>query len=148
MTKNRKGKNRKKTTIRPVILITAIFIFCLLLAVTACFLFISGNKDGKIILAINSKACHCVKSKCLNMQKEVKEFLSEKGYSSIEMKTYDISSGEEAKKAMDKYQMPTVPYLVLVNGGEDIKYKANAFEFNKDALEGAIKIVLKEVKND
>lgn len=82
------------------------------------------------------------------MQKEVKEFLSEKGYSSIEMKTYDISSGEEAKKAMDKYQMPTVPYLVLVNGGEDIKYKANAFEFNKDALEGAIKIVLKEVKND
>ena len=108
-------------------------------------MFLSGNKNGKIILTINSGACHCVKSRCFNMQKEVKDFISEKGYGpSIELKTYDMISGDEAAKIIEKYQMGMPPYIILLNNNDEIKYKANAFEYNKDALNEAVKALLQE----
>ncbi|HRU39475.1 MAG TPA: hypothetical protein P5511_06320 [Candidatus Goldiibacteriota bacterium] len=145
MKKRKKSKAGLKTFPASIALIAGF----VLLSAAGLLAVSSAKKDGRIILAINSGACHCVKNRCLNMQKDVKELLSEKGFSSrVAMRTIDTVKGAAAAKEMEKYSIPTVPYLILVNAGGEVKYKANAFEFNRDALSESIKTVLQEAKND
>jgi hypothetical protein len=131
-----KGKRLKKSlSVKNIAVIAAVIVLVAAAAVLAA----TGKKAAMIILGVDTHACNCVKKRCVNMEKEVKAFLSESGLEGrAGLKVFDRAKNNATDKVIQKYDMGLIPYLVLVDASDAVVYRANAFEFNRDALKGAI----------
>ncbi|HRQ44954.1 MAG TPA: hypothetical protein PLB12_11470 [Candidatus Goldiibacteriota bacterium] len=102
-------------------------------------------KPAKLVLAVDSSACSCVKNRCVNMESEVKDFIAQNSLSdTAELKVYDNFKNTSTKAVMDKYQMGLYPYIVLVDKNDRVRYRASASDFNKEKMMEEIKLIAAE----
>ena len=102
-------------------------------------------KPVKLVLAVDSSACSCVKNRCINMESEIKNFIKENILSNeVDLKVFDNSKNDGTKAVMDKYQMGLYPYIVLVDKSGQVRYRASAADFNKEKMMEEIKLITAE----
>jgi hypothetical protein len=102
-------------------------------------------KPAKLVLAVDSSACSCVKNRCVNMESEIKNFIKENTLSNkVDLKVFDNSKNDGTKAVMDKYQMGLYPYIVLVDKSDQVRYRASASDFNKEKMLEEIKLIASE----
>lgn len=102
---------------------------------SAGFLFSAGKKE--VIMVTDSKACRCVKVKCVSMEAQVKEQLS-KNRGKGRLKLLELKDEKNSKPVMDKYSMGMVPCLVVLDKDKNVVYSASGFNFNPDEFSAAL----------
>jgi len=136
-------KNRHKSTGGKILVVAAVLIFMMFSA--GCFFMIQKDYAAGIVLAVNSGACNCTKNKCVNMEKLVRDFISEKNLGDkVRITVVDLQKGEDAQKVMDKYQMGLIPYMVIINKEETVVYRAGISDVNWDTVLESLKKILDE----
>lgn len=121
------------------------FVLILLASVLTAFYGCVSVKPAKLVLAVDSSACNCVKNRCVNMENEVKDFIAQNSLSeTTDLKVYDNFKNSGTKAVMDKYQMGLYPYIVLVDKNDQVRYRASAADFNKEKMMEEIKLIAAE----
>ncbi len=97
-----------------------------------------SGADKEVIMITDSKACKCVKVRCISMEEQVREQLS-KSKAGAKFTLIELKDEKRSKPLMDKYTMGMVPCLVVVDKNDSVVYSAGAFNFNTEEFSAVLK---------
>ncbi len=132
------NKTRKEKIIRRYkkhIIIAGILLLFIFTGIYASYYF---NDNNSIIMIIDSKACGCVKKRCISLKEQISQFLKENLKNRMRFKVIEYRNKPLSEKIMNKYGMGMIPAVVIINKKGEAIYNSNFYNFNIEEFKNKI----------
>lgn len=91
-----------------------------------------------IIMITDSRACHCVKQRCINLKNQISDMIRLNFNNSVRFKVIEYWNKPYSEKIMNKYSMGMIPAVVIVNKNGEAIYNSNFYNFNIEEFKNRI----------
>lgn len=131
MRKKRKKTKKKKniSNLKNIFLFLSVIV--LLIAGISYAMYNLSDKNC-IIMITDSRACHCVKQRCISFRGKISEILQTKFNNSVRFKVIEYSNKPRSEQIMNKYNMGLIPSIVIINKHDQAIYNSSFYNFNKE----------------
>jgi|DewCreStandDraft_4_1066084.scaffolds.fasta_scaffold06457_14 hypothetical protein len=91
-----------------------------------------------IIMITDSRACHCVKNRCVSLKNQISDMLRLNFNNSVRFKVIEYWNKKRSEKIMNKYGMGMIPAVVIVNKNGEAIYNSSFYNFNIEEFKNKI----------
>lgn len=91
-----------------------------------------------IIMITDSRACHCVKNRCVSLKTQISDLLKSNFNNSVRFKVIEYRDKNRSEKIMNKYNMGMIPAVVIVNKNGNAIYNGSFYSFNIEEFKNKI----------
>lgn len=91
-----------------------------------------------IIMITDSRACHCVKNRCISLKTQISDLLKSNFNNSVRFKVIEYRDKNRSEKIMNKYNMGMIPAVVIVNKNGEAIYNGSFYTFNIEEFKNKI----------
>lgn len=91
-----------------------------------------------IIMITDSRACHCVKNRCISLKSQISDLLKSNFNNSVRFKVIEYRDKNRSEKIMNKYNMGMIPAVVIVNKNGEAIYNGSFYTFNIEEFKNKI----------
>lgn len=119
---------------KAIIISSLIFLF----VVSGIYALQQMSDKNCIIMITDSRACHCVKQRCISLKSQISDMLMLNFNNSVRFKVIEYWNKKRSEKIMNKYGMGMIPAVVIVNKNGEAIYNSSFYNFNIEEFKNKI----------